>query len=85
MLAKQPEAFRLLEIQICWTVAYGTGRRPEGVLWQRIHNLDRLLDLFRMEIPPERKAPGTYMAEALKYRDQWRSRLLRTTAWSPRW
>lgn len=85
MLAKQPEKYRLLEIQICWTVAYGGGRRPEGILWQRIHNLDRLLDLFRTEIPPERKAPGTYMAEALKYRDQWESRLLRTAPWSPRW
>jgi hypothetical protein len=27
--------------------------------------------------------PGTYMFEVLRYRDQWESRLLRTSAWSP--
>jgi len=26
---------------------------------------------------------GSYMFEALKYRDQWQSRLLRTSDWSP--
>jgi hypothetical protein len=29
------------------------------------------------------RAPGTYMAEALDYRDQWESRLLRSSPWSP--
>jgi hypothetical protein len=28
-------------------------------------------------------AGGSYMFEALKYRDQWESRLLRTSDWSP--
>jgi hypothetical protein len=84
LLANQPEATRLLEIQICWTTMLGAGLRPEGILWQRIHSLDRLLTLFTTEVPPERKAPGTYMADALTYRDQWESRLLRTAPWSPR-
>jgi hypothetical protein len=29
------------------------------------------------------KAPGTWMHDALEVRDQWVSRLLRTSAWSP--
>ena len=30
LLANQPEATRLLEIQACWVPALGAGRRPEG-------------------------------------------------------
>jgi len=83
MLARQPEATRLLEIQACWVTALGAGRRPEAILWQRIHNLDRLLALLASEVPPEYKAAGTYMAKGLEYRDQWESRLLRSAPWSP--
>jgi hypothetical protein len=85
MLARQPEAGRLLEIQACFVPAFGTGRRPEAMLWQRIHSLERLVQLFTVEVPPQMKAAGTYMAQALTYRDQWESRLLRTSTWSPRW
>jgi len=85
LLADQPADTRLLEIQICWVTMLGAGLRPEGILWQRIHSLERLMALFTTEIPPERRAPGTYMADALTYRDRWESRLLRTAAWSPRW
>ena len=35
------------------------------------------------DLPIERREPGTYMYDALAFRDQWRSRLLRTAAWSP--
>jgi hypothetical protein len=35
------------------------------------------------EVPAERRGPGTWMNDALAYRDQWESRLLRTAAWSP--
>jgi hypothetical protein len=83
MLTRQPESSRLLEIQACFQSAYGAGRRREAILWQKIHSRDRLLQLLSTEVPPERKAPGTYMADALTYRDQWESRLLRTSAWSP--
>jgi hypothetical protein len=85
MLHRAPLEMRLLEIQACWVPAVGAGRRPEATLWQRVHNVQRLNELFTTELPPERKAPGTYMAEALKYRDQWESRLLRTASWSPMW
>jgi hypothetical protein len=83
MLHGQPIERRLLEIQACWVPAAGGGRHPEGILWQRVHNLDRLTALLSSEVPPNYRAAGTYMAEALRYRDQWESRLLRTLSWSP--
>jgi hypothetical protein len=85
LLAQQPEATRLLEIQACWATAAGTGRRPEAILWQRVHNLERLHALLTTEVPRELRGAGTYMADGLALRDQWESRLLRTTSWSPRW
>jgi len=83
MLDRQPEDSRLLEIQAGWVPALGAGRRPEAILWQRVHNLARLTELLTTELPPDRKAPGTFMAKGLSYRDQWESRLLRTASWSP--
>ena len=56
------------------------------MLWQKIddtNNYAALVHLLTEETPPEHKAPGSYMFEALKYRDQWESRLLRTSDWSP--
>jgi hypothetical protein len=29
--------------------------------------------------------PGSYMHRGLEYRDQWESKLLRTSSWSPRY
>jgi hypothetical protein len=85
LLARQPIGTGLLEIQACFQPAHGTHRRREAILFQKIHRHDRLLELLTTETPAERKAPGTYMAEALTYRDQWESRLLRTSRWSPWW
>jgi hypothetical protein len=85
MLDRQPEATRLLEIQAGFVPAFGAGRRPEAILWQRVHNLDALMGLLTTELPREMRAPGTFMAKGLDYRDQWESRLLRTAPWSPRW
>jgi hypothetical protein len=83
MLDRQPEAARLLEIKAGWVPALGAGRRPEAILWQRVHNIERLIELLSTELPAERKGPGTFMAKGLSYRDQWESRLLRTASWSP--
>ena len=44
---------------------------------------ERLPGLFTRELPAQVKGPGTWMHDALSFRDQWESRLLRTAAWSP--
>ena len=61
-------------------------RRREAMLWQKIedsNNYAALVHLLTNEVAPEHRAPGSSMVEALKYRDHWESRLLRTSAWSP--
>jgi hypothetical protein len=76
----------ILDIQACFQVAHGSYRRREAILWQKISSANdyaTLVHLLTTDIPPERRGPGSYMFDALKYRDQWQSRLLRTSAWSP--
>jgi hypothetical protein len=74
---------RLIDIQACFQVAHGTHLRREAILWQKILDPQALLHLLTHETPPEQKTPDSYMVTALRYRDQWQSRLLRTSAWSP--
>ncbi|HUE32389.1 MAG TPA: hypothetical protein VMQ38_05725 [Mycobacterium sp.] len=86
VLSKAPRKMRILDIQACFQIAHGSYRRREAMLWQKIedsNNYAALVHLLTTETPPEHRAPGSYMYEALKYRDQWESRLLRTSAWSP--
>lgn len=73
----------LLEMVASFQPAFGTGRRREIVLWQRVVDQQALLRLLTTTVPPAFKAPGTWMHDALEVRDQWTSRLLRTSAWSP--
>jgi hypothetical protein len=84
-MQSRPRGARLLEVEASFQPAFGAGRRREAVLWQKILNHDGLLALLTHETAPEHKAPGTFMHEALAYRDQWESKLLRTSRWSPRW
>ena len=77
---------QILDIQACFQVAHGSYKRREAMLWQKIspaNDYATLVRLLTSDIAPEHRGPGTYMFEALKYRDQWESRLLRTSAWSP--
>jgi hypothetical protein len=86
VLSKAPPGRRVLEIQACFQVAHGSHKRREAMLWQKIDATNdnaALVRLLTTDIPPEHRGPGTYMFDALKYRDQWESRLLRTSAWSP--
>jgi hypothetical protein len=53
------------------------------MLMQRILDVDRLQHLLMTDIPPEMRAPGTWMHDALTLRDRWESLLLRTARWSP--
>lgn len=73
----------LLEMVAAFQPAHGSGRRREIVLWQRVADEAALLRLLTMSVPPALKAPGTWMHDALDVRDQWTSRLLRTSSWSP--
>ncbi|MBM3675871.1 MAG: hypothetical protein FJW88_13185 [Actinobacteria bacterium] len=74
----------LLELQAVFTAAWGTSaRRREVILWQRVTRPAGITGLVTSEVPPEHKAPGTWMHDALRLRDDWESRLLRTSAWSP--
>jgi len=74
---------RLISIQLALQPALGTHVRSEVVLMQRVHDTDRLQHLLMSEIPHEMRKPGTWMHDALAVRDQWESKLLRTSAWSP--
>jgi hypothetical protein len=73
----------LLHMVGAFQPCFGTGRRREIVLWQRVVDHQALLGLFTTAVPPRFKAPGTWMHDALEVRDQWTSRLLRTSGWSP--
>jgi hypothetical protein len=77
---------QILDIQACFQVAHGSSKRREAMLWQKIspaNDYATLVRLLTSDIAPEHRGPGTYMYDALQYRDQWQSRLLRTSAWSP--
>ena len=73
----------LLQMVAAFQPAFGTGRRREIVLWQRVADQQALLRLFTSVVPAQLKAPGMWMHDALDVRDQWTSRLLRTADWSP--
>jgi hypothetical protein len=73
----------ILDLLSVFQTAWGTGRRQEVILWQRIVDNEKLKNLLLTEVPPEYRAPGTWMHDALQVRDDWESRLLRTTSWSP--
>jgi hypothetical protein len=73
----------LLTIEAAFQPALGSHLRREVSLMQRIHDHDALLNLLQTEIPAEFRGPGTWMHEALDLRDEWTSRLLRTSSWSP--
>lgn len=63
--------------------AFGSHRRREIILWQKVLNKRALGSLITREVPEPYKRPGTWMHDALEVRDQWESRLLRTSSWSP--
>ena len=73
----------MLRVEASFRTAWGSGRRREVLLWQRVIEPRGLLALLTREIPESYQRPGTWMHDALELRDQWRSRLLRTVGWSP--
>jgi hypothetical protein len=86
IMRQTPPERKLLDIQACFQVAHGAGIRPEAILMQKVMSFDtlgRLLTTAEEHDPTT--WPGTYMAKGLEVRDQWESKLLRTSAWSPLW
>jgi hypothetical protein len=73
----------LLRIEASFRPAFGSHRRREIVLWQRVLEPRGLLPLLTREVPDAYLQPGKWMHDALALRDRWRSRLLRTVDWSP--
>jgi hypothetical protein len=73
----------LLDVRGCFRTLVGAHAGNEVVLWQRVVRPELLLPLLTREVPAEHRAPGTWMHDALAYRDRWESRLLRTASWSP--
>ena len=77
------EGTSLLELRGVFRTVVGPNAGREVILWQKVVRPDLMERLLFHEIAPEHRAPGTWMHDALAYRDQWESRLLRTSAWSP--
>lgn len=73
----------LLAVQAGFRTAFGSGRRREVVLWQKVVAPKGLVPLLTREVPEAYQRPGTWMHDALALRDRWASRLLRTSSWSP--
>jgi hypothetical protein len=70
----------MISIEACWSIAPGTGRFHEVVLLQKILDWNRFSMLLTHGEPRDRKIP--WMAEGLRVRDRWESKLLRTLSWS---
>jgi hypothetical protein len=64
------------------TVA-GGGRIPESLMITHIKQARAMAELLAHGNPRVPAEPGTWMADALKLRDTWISRLVRSLAWSP--
>jgi hypothetical protein len=74
---------RLLTVDASFRTMPGSHRRCEIVLWQKVVQPDSMLRLLTNELPAQYRKAGTWMVDALELRDQWESRLLRSSSWSP--
>ena len=80
---RMAEGTSLLELRGAFRTIAGPNSGREVVLWQRALRPEKIPTLLTQEILPEHRAPGTWMHDALEFRDRWQSRLLRTASWSP--
>ena len=83
LLGAHAEGDVLLRIEAASQTMPGAGRGPEVTLMQKVHSTPGVVHLLTHDIPAELSRPGTWMHDALEYRDQWRSKLLRAATWSP--
>jgi hypothetical protein len=83
-LARSKEGGRsIIALEAAYQPVYGSHQSTEVILWQRVVNQKALLHLLANDLPVSATAPGTWMHNALAVRDQWESRILRTSDWSP--
>jgi hypothetical protein len=80
---RMAEGTSLLELRGAFRTIVGPNAGREVVLWQRVMKPELLERLLTREVPAEHRGPGTWMHDALEFRDRWESRLLRTAPWSP--
>jgi hypothetical protein len=68
-----------------WQAAWGTGVRSEVYLIQKLLDPPETFvrNLLSTDYPPEMKAPEHYFVRGLKVRDQWESKVVTTSEWSP--
>ena len=85
MLAASDEgdAHALIRIEAAYQTMPGAGRYPEVTLMQKVLDMPGLVGLLTTDMPEGMSRPGNWMHDALEYRDQWQSKLLRTASWSP--
>jgi len=80
---RMAEGTSLLDLRAAFRTIVGPNAGREVILWQRVIRPELLERLLTREVAPEHRGPGTWMNDALEFRDRWESRLLRTAAWSP--
>jgi hypothetical protein len=81
--AARTESPSLISIEAAYQTMPGAGRYPEVTLMQKVHDMSGLVRLLTTDMPEAMARPGNWMHDALEFRDQWRSKLLRTASWSP--
>ncbi len=74
--------YKMISVAACWTTCPGSGRHHEVLLLQKIEDWKLFSHLLTAGERPVQA--GDWMVEGLRFRDQWESKLLRTSAWSPR-
>ena len=73
-----------IDIQACFQDAHGTGLRREAMLWQTDRRTRRRCCTCSRPTSRRRCASrGPTCTSRSTYRDQWESKLLRTSKWSP--
>jgi len=80
---RMAEGTSLLELRGAFRTLVGPNAGRQVILWQRVVRPALLERLLTKEVGPEHRRPGTWMHDALAFRDRWESRLLRTASWSP--
>jgi hypothetical protein len=73
----------VVRIEAAYQTMPGAGVYPEVTLMQKVCDMRPLVHLLTHDLPEEATRRGTWMHDALQYRDRWRSKLLRTASWSP--